>query len=669
VVLAAAAAPAANASADSAAAPRVELRGTVSPLVAQGLAHVVGTPSAAKQVQAVVAFKPRNAILLHWLAQRSSGRPGMSNAEIKRLFAPRPATVAAVRSYLSAHGLSVVDSTDMSLVVSGTAAAADHAFGVGLRTYTDARGITYQAPSRNVRLPKGIASVVQSVAGLDTSLKLHSHHQVAKHARHPASKARVVPATVTGCNAAQTVQNNKGGFQPADLAGVYGHNADANHDGTGQIIGFVEFSSYNRQDSLDFQQCYNPTITGTLTNDHKVSGGTTAHGGQVEVNLDIQVAMGAAPDASWRTYIAPNNLALLPTMLAKMRAENVSVVSDSWGLCELAVPVKLTEVENVALEQLAVAGVSFYVASGDDGAADCRAANPNAKFLAIDDPSGSPFATAVGGTNLQIGPRVERAWKGSGGGISINWPKPGFQRGGRTPDVPGGFCASGTAQCRVTPDVALDAAPQTGYIIRSHGLGGLGATYGIVGGTSAAAPLMAAITADANESAGKHLGYANPFIYQTLVPGDFFDITQGNNVNFTGSSFQAGAGFDMVTGRGAPDAAAFAAALAGFTPVVPTFDTTKLTATHPTNMKRVKKGTVVTFEGVLTNVTGAHPIANRQIIVIGNGSIIGVDRTGTSGKWEIRFKVKRRTSWHAVFMGSGSEKPDLSPTLTVRIQH
>ena len=86
-------------------------------------------------------------------------------------------------------------------------------------------------------------------------------------------------------------------------------------------------------------------------------------------------------------------------------------------------------------------------------------------------------------------------------------------------------------------------------------------------------------------------------------------------------------------------------------------------------MKRVKKGAVVTFEGVLTNVTGAHPIANRQIIVIGNGGIIGVDRTGTSGKWEIRFKVKKRTSWHAVFMGSAAEKPDLSPTLTVRIQH
>ena len=333
---------------------------------------------------------------------------------------------------------------------------------------------------------------------------------------------------------------------------------------------------------------------------------------------------------------------------------------------------KLTEVENVALEQLAVAGVSFYVASGDDGAADCRAANPGAKFLAIDDPSGSAVRDRRRrDESSDAVRRVERAWKGSGGGISINWPKPGFQRGGRTPDVPGGFCASGTAQCRVTPDVALDAAPQTGYIIRSHGLGGLGATYGIVGGTSAAAPLMAAITADANESAGKDLGYANPFLYQTLDADDRFlrhhagQQRQLHRLELPGrAGIRHGHGARRARRRHVRDRA-----WPDSRRVVPTFDTTKLTATHPTNMKRVKKGAVVTFEGVLTNVTGAHPIANRQIIVIGNGGIIGVDRTGTSGKWEIRFKVKKRTSWHAVFMGSGSEKPDLSPTLTVRIQH
>ena len=670
MAVAASAAPAAHASAGRTAAPRVELRGTVSPLVAKGVAHVVGTPSAATPVTAVVAFKPRNAILLHWLAMRSTARPGMSNAEIDRLFAPRPATVAAVRSYLNANGLSIVDSTDMSIVVSGSAAAANRAFGVNLRLYQDARGTTYRAPSQNVRLPKGIASVVSSVDGLDSSLILHSHHKIARHSE-PSGTSHVVPHSVTGC-AAQAGP----GFLPQELSDVNAYNHDAligaGNDGSGQLIGFVEFSNYRRGDITNFQNCFDPgSFTGTFQTDTIISGGPSTNGGQVEVTLDLEVAQGAAPDADTKVFKAPNNLAMFPTILHKMRIANVDVASDSWGLCELFVPVKLTSVENTALELLAMRGISFYSASGDDGAADCRGANPGAKFLAIDDPSGQPLATAVGGTKLTLGPRTETGWRGSGGGISINWPKPGYQGHGRTLDVPGGFCSSGKAQCRETPDIAMDAQPSTGYRIFSHGLGTPGAgSWGTVGGTSAAAPLMAGITADANERAGFDLGFANPFIYQENA-GDFHDIVSGNNVNFTGSSFHARIGFDMVTGRGSVDANAFATALAAFTPTVPTFATTKLTATHPLNLKRVKKGSMVTFSGKLTDVTaGGKPIANRQIIVIGaGGALLGVDRTGTKGKWEIRFKVNRRITWHAVFMGSASQKPDQSPNRIVRILH
>ena len=363
VVLAAAAAPAANASADSAAAPRVELRGTVSPLVAQGLAHVVGTPSAAKQVQAVVAFKPRNAILLHWLAERSTGRPGMSNAEIQRLFAPRPATVAAVRSYLSANGLSVVDSTDMSLVVSGTAAAADQAFGVGLRTYTDARGITYQAPSRNVRLPKGIASVVQSVAGLDSSLKLHPHYQVAKHVRPTAAAARcgIVPSLRDRLQPRRTQATNADGGLPADRTSqptVYDHDALVS-GGTRRHgpdrSGSSSSRTTTRPDSLHFKNCFNraspaasrPTrpVGGGPSDSRRPGRGQPRHRGRNGRGAGRQLTVykaaeqPGAPADDARTRCAPTN---------------VDVVSDSWGLCELFVPVKLTADENIALELLAV---------------------------------------------------------------------------------------------------------------------------------------------------------------------------------------------------------------------------------------------------------------------------------------------------------------------------
>ncbi len=213
--------------------------------------------------------------------------------------------------------------------------------------------------------------------------------------------------------------------------------------------------------------------------------------------------MGAARDATYQVYKAANNLALGPTMFNKMRADDVDVVSDSWGLCEVLVPPKLTLTENTSLELLAAGGSSLYVASGDNGSADCKAASPAFKFLAIDDPSSQPFATAVGGTSLNTASPTEVAWKGSGGGVSYNWPRPGYQAAvtaNQNVNIPGSFCAGGALKCRVTPDVAMDAAPGRGYLIFSHGLGGSGGTWGVVGGTSAAAPLMAGITADANES-------------------------------------------------------------------------------------------------------------------------------------------------------------------------
>ena len=252
---------------------------------------------------------------------------------------------------------------------------------------------------------------MQSVAGLDSSLKLHPHYQVAKHVRPMAAAAKVgvVPHSRGRVAPRRTNEQTSAGagYLPQDLAAVTGYNHDAlvsgGNDGTGQLIGFVEFSNYNPADPIHFKNCFTG-ITAGLGADATIGGGPSDHFGQVEVNLDLEVAMGAAPDAGLKVYKAANNLALLPTMLHQMRTDGVDVVSDSWGLCELFVPVKLTADENTALELLAVSNASFYVASGDDGSADCRAANPGAKFLAIDDPSGQPLATAVGGTNLQTAP-------------------------------------------------------------------------------------------------------------------------------------------------------------------------------------------------------------------------------------------------------------------------
>jgi hypothetical protein len=136
----------------------------------------------------------------------------------------------------------------------------------------------------------------------------------------------------------------------------------------------------------------------------------------------------------------------------------------------------------------------------------------------------------------------------------------------------GSSCANAGGHCRQVPDVAADADPARGYLIYWNGAGGasiLPQGWQAVGGTSAAAPLWAALLADANSSSACHgipIGFANPALYQAAsgAYGSYFnDVTTGNN-DFTGANgglYPAGSGYDMASGLGTPKARPLADAL------------------------------------------------------------------------------------------------------------
>jgi len=101
------------------------------------------------------------------------------------------------------------------------------------------------------------------------------------------------------------------------------------------------------------------------------------------------------------------------------------------------------------------------------------------------------------------------------------------------------------------PDVAGNADPLTGYDVLVDG------QSEVVGGTSAVAPLWAALIARLNQQLGKSLGLANAALY-AVGEGAFRDITQGNN-----GAYQAGTGWDACTGWGSPNGAALLSVLSG----------------------------------------------------------------------------------------------------------
>jgi subtilase family serine protease len=94
------------------------------------------------------------------------------------------------------------------------------------------------------------------------------------------------------------------------------------------------------------------------------------------------------------------------------------------------------------------------------------------------------------------------------------------------------------------------------------------------GGTSAAAPLWAAVIALADQYAGRPLGFVNPAIYRIgaspAYHNAFHDITTGSNtvddaaLGITITGYRAAPGWNPVTGWGSPNAEALVPLLARY---------------------------------------------------------------------------------------------------------
>jgi kumamolisin len=166
---------------------------------------------------------------------------------------------------------------------------------------------------------------------------------------------------------------------------------------------------------------------------------------------------------------------------------------------------------------------------------------------------------ACGGTSLLADAgsgtvQSETVWnngkgKGAtGGGVSDAFALPDYQSAVGVPSSTTGSTGRGV------PDVAAVADPRTGYRVRVDG------TDQVFGGTSAVAPLWAALIARLVEALGTSLGPLHDRLYPGVTPGavpaGLRDISEGDN-----GGYRAGAGWDACTGLGVPDGETLLAAL------------------------------------------------------------------------------------------------------------
>jgi kumamolisin len=448
------------------------------------------------------------------------------------------ADIAAVENFATLHHLTVVSSSAprRTVVLSGTVANFQEAFGVSLQNYEHAEG-SYRGREGVITLPPELKDIVQAVMGLDNRPQARAHFRAAARDAAPAA----TPVSYT----------------PTTIASIYGFPPGT---GEGQTIGIIELGGGTRAADLKTYFASLGLAAPSLVSvsvDHGRNHATgSANGPDGEVMLDVEVAGAVAPGAKLVAYFAPNTDAgFLDAVTTAIHdtTHKPSVISISWGGPESSWTAQAFTAFDQAFQDAAAMGVTVCVASGDNGSSDGVTDGANH----VDFPASSPHVLACGGTSLQSSGNnavtSETVWNdgaqggAGGGGISTAFPTvPAWQTGLSAALTAGGSVA---LTGRGVPDVAGDADPETGYQVRVDG------SNTVIGGTSAVAPLWAGLIARLNASRGTPLGFVNPLLY--AAPTAFNDIVRGNN-----GAYAAAKGWDACTGLGSPIGATLATLLA-----------------------------------------------------------------------------------------------------------
>ncbi|KAL3482445.1 peptidase S8/S53 domain-containing protein [Aspergillus californicus] len=344
-----------------------------------------------------------------------------------------------------------------------------------------------------------------------------------------------------------------------ELYGLYDTEAKPDPRNRLGISGFLDqYARYS--DFQQFVRTYAPSRTDTTFNVVSINGGINQQNSSVgssEASLDIQYAVTLAYNPLATYYTTGGTAPFVPGIGETSQDESTNepyleqlqyllnlpdeelpaVLTTSYGEEEQSVPESYSEATCNLFAQLGARRVSVIFSSGDDGT-DMTKSRP--RFQPIF-PASCPFVTSVGGTH---GAKPEIAIDFSGGGFSDRFARPSYQNAS----------VDGYLRRLGIPDVAAQAQ---NYLIVDHG-----ETYRI-GGTSASAPVFAAIVSRLNAARLKdgspRLGFLNPWLYSLNQTG-FTDIVDGGSVGCLGgfgmeipyASWNATPGWDPATGLGTP---------------------------------------------------------------------------------------------------------------------
>jgi kumamolisin len=466
--------------------------------------------------------------------------------------------IARIEEFAQARGLRVIeaDSACGSVLLEGPVPAVERAFGVTLAVYEHELG-SYRSHAGPVHVPAELEGLVEAVLGLDERPVVR-RHSIGPALRHQGSasplevaQAYKFPKDAAGRGQSIAIVELGGGFFPADMKNYF---ARLGIPAPKLRVRELEGQKNAPADAAAIRRFWE-SLPGSASPGGGFSAGELEQiGWSIETTMDIQLAAALAPGARITVYFAPitvqGKFHAVRAVLNEAKAPP-AILSLSWGAHEDSFNASSVSAMERLLRMAVLCGITVCCSSGDDGDGTAGNGTPQVSY-----PASSLHVLACGGTHLvlSVDPKPETVWKeefagrhmASTGGASSLFPLPNWQVSAKVRDKAG-------RDGRGVPDVAAKADVAEGYGILVAGLDIA------MGGTSAAAPLWAALAARLNEKLGTPVGFLAPLLYQQRFRGALRDITRGDN----GPRFRASRGWDPCTGWGTPNGTALLAALRG----------------------------------------------------------------------------------------------------------
>ena len=413
---------------------------------------------------------------------------------------------------------------------------------------------TFVVPAIATAAPSAPASASQ------ISQEVHSGTLLQTHGLHRACKACDAEVVTAAKGSDKPLSTSApGGYGPSDLDSAYNLSGTSSSTATIAIIdagvdGNLESDLASYRSQYGLPEC--STANGCLTLQNYDGGAQPAPQSSgdganaeeqigVETSLDVDLASAACPSCHIMELSVPwqdgendgdTSTGDFATAVNTAVSAGAAAVSISYGYT--------ADSGNTSGDQLSAfnhQGVAIEASTGDSG----FNGGTHTSW-----PSDLPYVIGVGGTTLN-GPGDESAWSGGGSGCETFF------------DAANGQPSSVTANCAnhlAVADVSADADPNTGVAVYDTyaPYTNQPADWAVVGGTSASAPFIAGLFANA----GVPSSLLGPNTLFQASSSDFNDITSGNNEesdqcsNYSGLNANvcnAGTGWDGPTGLGSPN--------------------------------------------------------------------------------------------------------------------